>query len=220
MSELLLATPLDAKQRSHVDAIRKAGAHLLRLVNDALDLARIEAGKLELVQQPFDPAQLTQELADFMHPISEARGLRFHYRNQLPAQLVVLGDATRVRQILINLLGNAIKFSERGEVSLTVSRHGEVLRFKVRDSGPGIGPEQQKRLFQRFEQADGARTSARYGGSGLGLAICQEPHRGDEGHDSRAQQAWRRHPVQRGPAVADRPLRRAPRFWRAGRGGR
>ncbi|MCE4370259.1 ATP-binding protein [Xanthomonas hortorum pv. hederae] len=174
MSELLLATPLDAKQRSHVDAIRKAGAHLLRLVNDALDLARIEAGKLELVQQPFDPAQLTQELADFMHPISEARGLRFHYRNQLPAQLVVLGDATRVRQILINLLGNAIKFSERGEVSLTVSQHGEVLRFKVRDSGPGIGPEQQKRLFQRFEQADGARTSARYGGSGLGLAICQE----------------------------------------------
>ncbi|MCC8554222.1 sensor histidine kinase [Xanthomonas hortorum] len=174
MSELLLATPLNAKQRSHVDAIRKAGAHLLRLVNDALDLARIEAGKLELVQQPFDPAQLTQELADFMHPISEARGLRFHYRNQLPAQLVVLGDATRVRQILINLLGNAIKFSERGEVSLTASQHGEVLRFKVRDSGPGIGPEQQKRLFQRFEQADGAHTSARYGGSGLGLAICQE----------------------------------------------
>ncbi|PPT77013.1 histidine kinase [Xanthomonas arboricola pv. populi] len=174
MSELLLATPLDARQRSHVDAIRKAGSHLLRLVNDALDLARIEAGKLELVQQPFDPGQLTQELADFMHPISEARGLRFHYRNQLPVPLVVLGDATRVRQILINLLGNAIKFSERGEVSLTVSQHAELLRFKVRDSGPGIGPEQQKRLFQRFEQGEGTRTSSRYGGSGLGLAICQE----------------------------------------------
>ncbi|WP_349655742.1 ATP-binding protein [Xanthomonas sp. 10-10] len=174
MSELLLATPLDARQRSHVDAIRKAGAHLLRLVNDALDLARIEAGKLELVPQPFDPSQLTQELADFMRPIVEARGLRFHYRNQLPATLSVSGDATRVRQILINLLGNAIKFVERGEVGLSVSRHGDCLRFKVRDSGPGIGPEQQKRLFQRFEQGEGARTSSRYGGSGLGLAICQE----------------------------------------------
>lgn len=174
MSELLLATPLDAKQRGHVDAIRKEGAHLLRLVNDALDLARIEAGKLELVQQPFEPSQLAQELADFMHPIVEARGLRFHYRNQLPAAPVVVGDATRVRQILINLLGNAIKFAERGEVGLTVSQHGDCLRFKVRDSGPGIGPEQQKRLFQRFEQGDGARTNARYGGSGLGLAISQE----------------------------------------------
>ncbi|SBV50420.1 histidine kinase/response regulator hybrid protein [Xanthomonas bromi] len=174
MSELLLATPLNAKQRSHVDAIRNAGTHLLRLVNDALDLARIEAGKLELVQQPFDPAQLTQELADFMHPIADTRGLRFEYRNRLPAPLMVVGDATRVRQILINLLGNAIKFAERGEVSLTLSQHGDNLRFKVRDTGPGIGPEQQKRLFQRFEQGEGARTSSRYGGSGLGLAISQE----------------------------------------------
>ena len=174
MSELLLATPLNAKQRSHVDAIRNAGTHLLRLVNDALDLARIEAGKLELMRQPFDPAQLTQELADFMHPIAEARGLRFQYRNQLLAPLVVVGDATRVRQILINLLGNAIKFTERGEVSLTLSQHADTLRFKVRDAGPGIGPEEQKRLFQRFEQGEGARTSSRYRGSGLGLAICQE----------------------------------------------
>ncbi|WP_372173650.1 ATP-binding protein [Xanthomonas euvesicatoria] len=174
MSELLLATPLNAKQRGYVDAICKAGTHLLRLVNDALDLARIEAGKLELAQQPFDPAQLTQELADFMHPIADARGLRLEYRNQLPPHVVVVGDATRVRQILINLLGNAIKFAERGEVSLTVSQHGDALRFKVRDTGPGIGSEQQKRLFQRFEQGEGARTSSRYGGSGLGLAICQE----------------------------------------------
>ncbi|MGS0603551.1 ATP-binding protein [Xanthomonas oryzae pv. oryzicola] len=174
MSELLLATPLNAKQRSHVDAIRNAGTHLLRLVNDALDLARIEAGKLELMQQAFDPAQLAQELADFMHPIADARGLRFLYRNRLPTQLVVMGDATRVRQILINLLGNAIKFAERGDVSLTLSQHGDTLRFKVRDAGPGIGLEQQKRLFQRFEQGEGARTSSRYGGSGLGLAICQE----------------------------------------------
>ena len=131
-------------------------------------------GKLELVQQPFDPSQLAQELADFMHPIAEARGLRFHYRNQLPAHLVVLGGATRVRQILINLLGNAIKFAERGEVALLITQHGDNLRFKVRDSGPGIGPEQHKRLFQRFEQSEGTPTSSRYRGSGLGLAISQE----------------------------------------------
>ncbi|MBO9953371.1 ATP-binding protein, partial [Xanthomonas phaseoli] len=96
------------------------------------------------------------------------------YRNRLSTHVMVVGDATRVRQILINLLGNAIKFAERGEVSLTVSQHGDALRFKVRDTGPGIGSEQQKRLFQRFEQGEGARTSSRYGGSGLGLAICQE----------------------------------------------
>ncbi|KAB7772163.1 hybrid sensor histidine kinase/response regulator [Xanthomonas maliensis] len=174
MSELLLATPLDERQRGYVQAVRKAGAHLLRLVNDALDLARIEAGRLELVQQPFDPAQLCQELAEFLQPIAHARGLEFRYRNRLPEGVIVLGDATRVRQILINLLGNAIKFTERGEVGLSVELHGERLRFKVRDSGPGVGPEQQQRLFQRFEQGESARSGSRYGGSGLGLAICQE----------------------------------------------
>ncbi|OOW86557.1 hypothetical protein Xvtw_10935 [Xanthomonas campestris pv. vitiswoodrowii] len=109
-----------------------------------------------------------------MHSIADARGLRLECRNQLPTHAVVVGDATRVRQILIHLLDNAIKFADRGEVSLTVSQHGDALRLTVRDRGPGIGPEQQKRLFQRFEQGEGARTSSPDGGSGLGLAICQE----------------------------------------------
>jgi len=175
MSELLLATPLDERQRAQIESIRLAGNHLLRLVNDALDLARIEAGKLELENRPFDLLAVVEELADFMAPIAQARGLAFERRIALPGPVRVDGDATRLRQILMNLLGNAIKFTERGSVGLAVSvREDGLLRFEVSDTGPGINPEQQARIFQRFEQGDGARTASRYGGSGLGLAICQE----------------------------------------------
>src|SRR3546814_9014024 len=86
----------------------------------------------------------------------------------------VRGDAVRLRQILLNLLGNAIKFTDQGEVSLRVEPHGDDVRAAVGDTGPGLNDEQKQRLFRRFEQAEGARTAARYGGSGLGLAICQE----------------------------------------------
>ncbi len=176
MSELLLATPLDPKQRGYTDSIRRAGAHLLRLVNDALDLARIEAGRLELDQQPFDLGQLIVELEAMMAPMVHSRGLAFALDNAMPAAVTANGDATRVRQILLNLLNNAIKFTDHGSVTLRVAplHDRQVVRFEVADTGPGINVEQQARLFQRFEQADGARTAARYGGSGLGLAICQE----------------------------------------------
>ncbi|CBA16657.1 sensor histidine kinase [Xanthomonas albilineans] len=176
MSELLLATPLDPKQRGYTESIRGAGTHLLRLVNDALDLARIEAGRLELDQQPFDLGQLIAELAAMMEPMAQGHGLTFVLDNAMPEQVTATGDATRVRQILLNLLNNAIKFTERGSVQLRVAPLQEFqgVRFEVVDTGPGINAEQQARLFQRFEQADGPRTAARYGGSGLGLAICQE----------------------------------------------
>ncbi|WP_425510958.1 hybrid sensor histidine kinase/response regulator [Xanthomonas chitinilytica] len=176
MSELLLASELDPKQRGYTESIRRAGEHLLRLVNDALDLARIEAGRLELVQQPFDLQQLIGEVHGLMAPLAQQRGLRFVLDNRLPPRISASGDPMRVRQILLNLLGNAIKFTARGSVSLCAEAlPGNVgLRFEIADTGPGINAEQQQRLFQRFEQADGARTAARYGGSGLGLAICQE----------------------------------------------
>ncbi len=175
MSELLLATPLDARQHGYTEAIRRAGAHLLRLVNDALDLARIEAGKLDLDVQPFDLRQLVSEVEGLMAPMADSAGLRFGVDYRMPAETVADGDALRVRQILLNLLGNAIKFTERGEVSLRVMPlEPRGIRFEIADTGPGISIEQQQRLFRRFEQADGARTTARYGGSGLGLAICQE----------------------------------------------
>ena len=175
MSELLLTTPLAPAQQSQVQAIRRAGEHLLRLVNDALDLTRIEAGRLELECAPFDPQTVVDDAVALMRPLAQRKGLRFEVEvaPDLPSRL--LGDATRVRQIVLNLLGNAIKFTERGEVVLriaTLSPRG--LRIDVIDTGPGLDAAQQRRLFRRYEQADGARTASRYGGSGLGLAICQD----------------------------------------------
>ena len=174
MSELLLATPLDATQRGYTSAIQGAGKHLLRLVNDALDLAKIEAGKLELDEQAFDPRALLAELAALCEPLARQRGLQLAFRiaPSLPAAL--RGDPLRVRQILLNLLNNAIKFTERGSVELRAAAQAGGVCFSVTDTGPGLNAEQQARLFERFEQAEGARTAARYGGSGLGLAICQE----------------------------------------------
>ncbi len=175
MSELLLATPLDQKQRGYTHAIQNAGTHLLRLVNDALDIARIEAGKLELQQQDFDVRALVDEVAGLTAPLAEQHGLSFSDEISAGVPAALQGDPVRVRQILLNLLGNAIKFTEKGGVTLRVSPClPKGIRFAIGDTGPGINEEQQTRLFQRFEQAEGARTAARYGGSGLGLAICQE----------------------------------------------
>ena len=176
MSELLLATPLDPQQRSYAGSIQQAGSHLLRLVNDALDLARIEAGRLELDIRPFDLAGLLDQVQALMQPMARQRQLDFRRSDALPGPISVSGDEMRVRQILLNLLGNAIKFTERGHVGLGVRLQddGGGLCFEVEDSGPGINADQQERLFHRFEQADGPRTASRYGGSGLGLAICQE----------------------------------------------
>ncbi|KOQ70642.1 hybrid sensor histidine kinase/response regulator [Stenotrophomonas maltophilia] len=176
MSELLLATPLDPVQRSYAGSIQQAGSHLLRLVNDALDLARIEAGRLELDLRPFDLAGLLDQVQVLMQPMARQRRLDFQRGDDPPGPVSVSGDEMRVRQILLNLLGNAIKFTERGHVGLAVrlDENGGGVCFEVHDSGPGINAEQQERLFHRFEQADGPRTASRYGGSGLGLAICQE----------------------------------------------
>lgn len=174
MSELLLATTLDDRQRSYTQSIRHAGEHLMRLVNDALDLARIEAGRLELDVQPFDLHALVEDVVALTSPLARQRGLDFRSEVASGVPGWVEGDVVRVRQILLNLLGNSVKFTERGEVSLAVGMEEEGLHFVVADTGPGLSPEQQQRLFRRFEQAEGARTATRYGGSGLGLAICQE----------------------------------------------
>lgn len=175
MSELLLATPLDERQRRYTRAIQNAGSHLLRLVNDALDLARIEAGRLELDAQDFDLRELLDGVAALIAPSAQQRGLAFscHVADGVPPAL--RGDPLRIRQIVLNLLGNAVKFTERGAVRLQALPLAEAgVMLVVSDTGPGMNAEQQARLFQRFEQAEGARTASRYGGSGLGLAICQE----------------------------------------------
>lgn len=175
MSELLQKSPLDDHQHAQVGAIRRAGEHLLRLLNDALDLARIEAGKLELATTDFTLRPLLDEVAALMAPVAERKGLVFVDAIATDAPRALHGDRTRLQQILLNLIGNAVKFTERGHVAVEVfGLQPQGVRFIVTDTGPGLNAEQKARLFQRFEQADGARTAARYGGSGLGLAISQE----------------------------------------------
>ncbi|GAB1596528.1 hybrid sensor histidine kinase/response regulator [Lysobacter claricitrinus] len=174
MTELLLDTPLDSRQRGYVAAIRGAGEHLLRLLNDALDLARIESGRLELDDEPFHLHRVLHEVASLVGPLVRRRDRTFTLDIADDVPRGVRGDCNRLRQILLNLLGNAEKFTERGGVTLRVERHDAGVRFSVIDTGPGLSAEQSAKLFRRFEQADGTRTTARYGGSGLGLAISTE----------------------------------------------
>lgn len=175
MAELLRSTRLEPHQRSQVDAIRRAGEHLLRLVNDALDLARIEAGKLQLTSADFALRPLLDEVSGLMAPVAENKGLAFVERIAADVPLAVYGDRTRVQQILLNLIGNAVKFTESGQVAVeTLALSPQGVCFVVSDTGPGMNEQQQSRLFRRFEQAEGERTASRYGGSGLGLAISQE----------------------------------------------
>ncbi|MFT3805818.1 two-component regulator propeller domain-containing protein [Arenimonas sp.] len=174
MTELLLAAGLPARQQAQAEAIRRSGQHLLRLMNDSLDLSRIEAGKLDLLDAPFDPRSLLEDCAEMLSPLAAAKEIAFTLQTDPGLPGALRGDADRVRQILLNLGNNAIKFTERGEVAIRGRMTTEGLAIEVSDTGPGLSEEQKSRLFQRFEQAEGAKTMSRYGGSGLGLAICRE----------------------------------------------
>jgi len=174
MTELLLGTPLSAPQRRYAESIQQAGQHLLRLVDDALDLARIEADKLTLIIAPFAARALLEQVRLLLQPLAERKGLEFAFSVTAAVPDWLAGDADRIRQIVLNLANNAIKFTERGSVTLHVGWANDELRLVVTDTGPGLNAEQCQRIFARFEQAEGARTASRYGGSGLGLAICQE----------------------------------------------
>ncbi|TWI73998.1 PAS domain S-box-containing protein [Desulfobotulus alkaliphilus] len=177
MADLLWETRLDHEQKRFVDIIRNAGESLLHLVNDILDISKVEAGKLELERISF-------HLPDLVETVCEVLALKVHEKQieflcdihpDLPWQLV--GDPARLRQVLTNLIGNAIKFTEAGEILVAVREEsrGERLEilFSVQDSGIGISEEAQGRLFQDFQQADAA-TTRKYGGTGLGLAICKK----------------------------------------------
>ncbi|OOG36401.1 hybrid sensor histidine kinase/response regulator [Rhodanobacter sp. C05] len=171
MAELLLSTPLNPLQHDYTQAMQRSGGMLLKLLNDALDLARIEAGKLELEPAPFDPRQLLDDVAQLEQGMAHAKGIRFvlEVADDLPPR--VIGDAVRIKQVLLNLANNALKFTEHGSVTLRAQRVVNGLLFSVSDTGPGIPEASQARLFQRFEQADSPQRRA---GSGLGLAICRE----------------------------------------------
>lgn len=173
MAELLRETPLDARQRGYAEAISRSGELMLRLVNDSLDLARIEAGKLELERRPFDPRALMQEVAAIGDPLAARKGLGFELVIAKDIPQYVIGDAMRIKQVLHNLVNNAIKFTGQGRVVLGVDFASAThLEFHVRDTGPGMSANMLERLFGRFEQSDGV--TRRFGGSGLGLSICHE----------------------------------------------
>lgn len=171
MAELLMQTPLEPRQRGFVQTIQRSGGVLLKLVNDALDMARIETGRLPLDIAPFDPAALLREVAALDAGLAEAKGLALTVEIDGVVPHWVSGDVIRVKQILLNLTGNAVKFTDVGSVCLMLAWRDAALVYKVRDSGPGLAESDRNRLFRRFEQ--GARDSGS-GGSGLGLAICRE----------------------------------------------
>jgi signal transduction histidine kinase/ActR/RegA family two-component response regulator len=173
MAQAMALDGLSETQRERLDVIRLSGETLLAVLNDVLDLSKIEAGKLELEQGRFDIGGLVKGALAAFTTIAEDKGLSFDLRVEPEAAGTYLGDATRVRQIIFNLISNALKFTEHGQVRVTVgSSDGDII-LKVRDSGIGITPAQLDQLFQKFEQAD-ASTTRRYGGTGLGLAICRE----------------------------------------------
>ena len=176
LSRLLEDAPLGDRERDYVAKIQLSAQSLLAILNDILDFSKIEAGRLELERLPFTLGDVLRNIAVVLSTNARDKGIEtvFVVEPDVPANLI--GDSLRLQQVLLNLTGNAIKFTTEGEVVLTVScaaeeAAGVTLRFSVRDTGIGIAPEHQGRLFQSFSQAD-SDTTRRFGGTGLGLAIC------------------------------------------------
>jgi PAS domain S-box-containing protein len=178
MTGLLLETTLTAEQREYAEMVRKSGEHLLAIINDILDFSKMEAGKLTLEMIDFHVRHAVQEAVDLLAEQAHTKGLHLAYLVHANVPTSLRGDPGRLRQIVINLVGNAIKFTEHGDVMVTVMTQADiaeevVLRIEVTDQGIGIAPEQRARLFQPFVQADGS-TTRKYGGTGLGLSICAQ----------------------------------------------
>ena len=178
MTELLLETGLTATQRRFAETVQRSGKSLLGIINDILDFSKIEAGKLNLEHIDFDLRQTIEDTVELLAERAQSKGLELVCA--LPVSLVtrVMGDPLRLGQVLTNLVGNAIKFTERGEVAVSVSYLEDApdsiaLRFEVTDTGPGIGKEAQGRIFENFTQADGSTTRS-HGGTGLGLPISKQ----------------------------------------------
>jgi PAS domain S-box-containing protein len=175
-ADLLLETDLSAVQRRHLRGIQEAGKSLLALINDILDLSKIEAGKLEVERVPMSPDAIVDGAVSILRSqfAAKAIDLRFEHASDVPVW--VEGDPTRVRQILLNLMSNALKFTDRGHVTvrsgLERGEKGDLLRFEVEDTGMGIPADRQHLLFRDFSQIDRS-TTRRFGGTGLGLAICK-----------------------------------------------
>ncbi len=224
MVELLLASGLSDKQRHFSQTIRDSGVALLHVINDILDFSKIEANKLELEQAEFELAPMVRSVGDLFYEPLQRKGVRWHCEidKALPARWC--GDAGRVRQILLNLVGNAVKFTERGEIVLSLQRHddegGQVrMKVSVRDTGIGIPLDAQAKIFDPFAQADGSM-SRRFGGTGLGLAIVQrlvDMMGGQTGVDSTPGQGstfWFTLPLKQGGQTASSAEMISPGFSR------
>ncbi len=195
MTSLMLHTELTAKQKQYLETIQVSGKALMEIINDILDFSKVESGRLELESSPFDLRAVVEEALDVMAPTAAKKGLDLGYWIESGTPETLIGDGTRVRQILVNLVGNGVKFTESGEIFVDVSaqrlgRKRWQARFSVRDTGIGIDLPQAElgQLFEPFHQADASMTR-RFGGSGLGLAICKrltELMGGDIGVESTA----------------------------------
>jgi len=172
-AQLLKDEPLTHSQNNYVQLIASSGDHLLDLINTVLDHAKIEAGKLTLESVPFNLSELIAAVTTMINQQASAKGLMFEtvVANDLPARIV--GDPTRLRQVLLNLLANAVKFTEQGGVTLSMAADDGVLHFSVRDTGVGMDEAALSRLFQPFSQADES-TARKFGGTGLGLLIARD----------------------------------------------
>jgi len=180
MTELLIETPLSENQRELADTIHRSAKSLLSILNDILDISRIRAGKLQTIQEDFELRQVAEEVLELFAPLAFGKGLELYSNIPVAAPCIFHGDSGRIRQILCNLVGNAIKFTEKGEVGLFVEIAAQQdsppvarVRFLVKDTGIGISKEDKRNLFQPFTQADSS-DSRKYGGAGLGLAICRQ----------------------------------------------
>jgi signal transduction histidine kinase len=168
-AQLLLDTPLSEEQTDLVRTLQYSGDILLTLINDVLDFSKIEAGRLELARVAFDLGVLAEDAVEWLRPQAARKGVRMDFRRpETPPR--VAADPARARQILINLLGNALKFTDAGRIEVRIEDSGDFIRLSVSDTGIGVPPEKRHLLFKRFSQVDSG-PARRFGGSGLGLAI-------------------------------------------------
>ena len=173
MADLLADSGLGPEQRNYVESIRTSGTALASLIDEILDFSRIEAGKLELTSEPFDVVSLVEGVVELLAPRAQGKGLEIATSVQADVPRRLVGDAARLRQVLLNLAGNAVKFTDKGGIGLRVSRTpGGGMRFAVADTGPGVPEDRRAAIFEDFEQADGS-TTTKHGGTGLGLAISR-----------------------------------------------
>jgi signal transduction histidine kinase/CheY-like chemotaxis protein len=215
MTGLLAQRPLEPDARDYVRTVRQSGEHLLDLINEILDYSRLEAGKIALDEAPFDLEATAQSVAELLSPKAYEKGVEIAVLLRAGAPTHIVGDESRVRQILFNLVGNAVKFTEAGGITIEiglprVARAGGRVKITVRDTGPGIAPDKQAEIFQEFAQAD-ASISRRYGGAGLGLAIVKRlaaamnGQAGVESREGAGAAFWVEWPAQFAPQSAPPP---------------